>query len=128
MSCRMCALQKCAVLREAAQPLQMFESARGKRLQQQYSSTLQAVAGVLNSEKVYDAGVCHWTAAQRVPAKEVTEKLMTHAQRLVNRHLQGAQHERLVTTVDDNGLHSLADTQAAAQQSAIALAARHKPT
>ena len=45
-----CAAQTHEVLREAAQPLQIFEGARSERLQQQWSALVSAVDGVPGSK------------------------------------------------------------------------------
>ena len=45
-SCLSCAAETHEVLREAAQPLQIFEGARGERLQQQWSALVRAMDGV----------------------------------------------------------------------------------
>ena len=84
------------VLREAAPPLQIFEGARGERLQHQWSALVRAVDGVSDSEAFKDAALCLWTEEQRAPTEDVIEKTMLHVQRLVNRHQQDAQRERLM--------------------------------
>jgi hypothetical protein len=58
------------VLRVAAQPLQIFEGARGKVLPQQWSAPVRAVDGVPDSEAFIDAAQRWWTAELRTPAKK----------------------------------------------------------
>jgi hypothetical protein len=67
------------MLREAAQPLQIFEGARVERMQQQWSALACAVDGVPDSKAFKDAAACLWTEEQRVPTKEVLEMTMPRA-------------------------------------------------
>ena len=109
-----CTAQTHEVLREVAQPLQIFEGARGEQLQQQWSARMRAVDGVQDSEAFEDAAACLWTEEQRAPTEQARVKTLPHAQRLVNRHQQHAQRERLLATFDVKGPNSLDGAQAAA--------------
>ena len=109
------AAQKHAVLREVAQPLPFFEDARGEQLQQQWSALVSAVDGVPDSEQFIDAAACLWTEEQRALTEEVTAKTMPLVQRLVNRHQETAQRERLMAMFDVNNPHSLEGAQAVAR-------------
>jgi hypothetical protein len=122
-----CAAQMHEVLREAAQPLQIFEGARGERLQQQWSALVRAVDGVPDSKAFKDAAACLWTEEQRAPTEEVIEKSMPHAQRLVKRHQQDAQRERLMAK---NNIMTLTAWRARRRRraSAAALATQRQPT
>ena len=62
-----------------------------------------------------DAAARVWTEEQRAPTEEVVEKTMPHAQRLVNRHQQDAQLERLMAMFNMHDPHSLKGAQAAAR-------------
>ena len=71
-----CAAQTHAVLREAAQPLQVCsESARGKQLQQQWRALVCAVDCVLDSRDINDAAPRLRIAKQCTPRVEVTETM-----------------------------------------------------
>ena len=71
--------------------------------------------GVPDSNAFKDAAAFLCTEEQSAPTEEVIEKTMSHAQRLVNRHQQDAQRERLMAMFDINDPHSLEGAQAAAR-------------
>ena len=103
------------MLREAAQPLQMSESARSEQLQQQSSALVRAMDNMPDSDAFKDAAACLWTEEQRAPTEEVIEKTMPHAQRLVNRHQQDVQRDWLMAMFNIHDPHSLEGMQAAAR-------------
>ena len=103
------------MLCEAAQPLQIFEGARSEQLQQLWSALVRAMDNVPDSDAFKDAAACLWTEEQRAPTEEVKEKTMPHAQRLVNRHQQDAECERLMAMFNIDDPHSLEGAQAAAR-------------